>query len=110
MFDKSQLMRGTLEGCILGIIAENAGTSYGYQVASALQEYGFSKVKEGTIYPLLLRLERKKFIIAEYKPSTVGPMRKYYTIMEDGEKCLEEFKQSWLEVSANVNKIIFKGE
>ena len=55
MIDRSQLMRGTLEGCILKIISEDE--TYGYEIVSKLQEYGFYDAKEGTIYPLLVRLE-----------------------------------------------------
>ena len=54
MYDKSQLMRGTLEGCILQILYRE--TTYGYQIVTSLTEYGFDDIKEGTIYPLLVRL------------------------------------------------------
>lgn len=54
MYDKSQLMRGTLEGCILKILSKN--TSYGYEIVTTLLGYGFKDIKEGTIYPLLVRL------------------------------------------------------
>ncbi|MFR9063846.1 MAG: PadR family transcriptional regulator [[Clostridium] scindens] len=57
MYDKSQLMRGTLEGCILKILSDQ--TTYGYEIVANLQDYGFEDVKEGTIYPLLVRLKRK---------------------------------------------------
>ena len=50
MFDKSQLLRGTLEGCILKILSDH--TTYGYEIVTKLQEYGFEEVREGTIYPL----------------------------------------------------------
>ena len=47
MYDKSQLMRGTLEGCILKILSDQ--TTYGYEIVANLQDYGFEDVKEGTI-------------------------------------------------------------
>lgn len=46
--EKSQLMRGTLEGCILKILSKN--TSYGYEIVTTLLGYGFKDIKEGTIY------------------------------------------------------------
>lgn len=58
MYDKSQMMRGTLEGCILKIISVE--TTYGYEIVMKLQDFGFEDMKEGTIYPLLVRLEKKK--------------------------------------------------
>lgn len=56
MNDKSQLLRGTLEGCILKII--NDKETYGYEIAENLKLYGFKDISEGTIYPLLIRLEK----------------------------------------------------
>ena len=44
MYDKSQLMRGTLEGCILKILSKN--TSYGYEIVTTLLGYGFKDIKE----------------------------------------------------------------
>ena len=61
MYDKSQLMRGTLEGCILQILSRE--TTYGYQIVTSLTEYGFEDIKEGTIYPLLVRLEKKNKLV-----------------------------------------------
>lgn len=68
MYDKSQMMRGTLEGCILKIISVE--TTYGYEIVMKLQDFGFEDMKEGTIYPLLVRLEKKKMISSEFRPSS----------------------------------------
>lgn len=57
MYDKSQLMKGTLEGCILQILSETV--TYGYEIVTTLTEFGFEDVKEGSIYPLLVRLEKE---------------------------------------------------
>ena len=70
-------MRGTLEGCILKIISIK--TTYGYEIIERLQGFGFVEVAEGTIYPLLLRLEKQGNITAEFMPSPLGPKRKYFT-------------------------------
>ena len=58
MYDKSQLMRGTLEGCILKFLSEE--TTYGYELVERLEQNGFQDIKEGTIYPLLVRLENSQ--------------------------------------------------
>ena len=50
-------MKGTLEGCILLIIGRE--TTYGYEIMERLIQYGFCGIREGTIYPLLVRLEKK---------------------------------------------------
>ena len=55
MFDQAQLRKGTLEGCILKIIDREP--TYGYAIATTLRDSGFADLTEGTLYPLLLRLE-----------------------------------------------------
>ena len=103
MYDKSQLMRGTLEGCILKILSKS--TSYGYEIVTTLLGYGFKDIKEGTIYPLLVRLEKKGIITSEMRPSPLGPSRKYYSITPDGVEYLNEFKTNWKQISQSVNHI-----
>lgn len=107
LFDKSQLMRGTLEGCILKIISEKV--TYGYEIMLSLKQQGFDDVSEGTIYPLLLRLEKQKSITSELLPSPLGPKRKYFSITEAGRAYLNSFIQCWKLVSASVNEIVGKG-
>ena len=92
MYDKSQLMRGTLEGCILKILSKS--TSYGYEIVTTLLGYGFKDIKEGTIYPLLVRLEKKGIITSEMRPSP-----------PDGVEYLNEFKTNWKQISQSVNQI-----
>lgn len=104
MIDRSQLMRGTLEGCILKIISEDE--TYGYEIVSSLQEYGFYDAKEGTIYPLLVRLEKKEIISSIYKESPLGPKRKYYFITKLGEEYLNEFVSVWNEVKYSVDRVL----
>ncbi|MCB6201993.1 PadR family transcriptional regulator [Extibacter muris] len=103
MYDKSQLMRGTLEGCILKILSDE--TTYGYEIVTKLQNYGFQDIREGTIYPLLVRLEKKQIISSEFRPSPLGPSRKYYSITEEGLRYLEEFKKHWVQVVSSINVI-----
>ena len=103
-FDKSQLMRGTLEGCILKIISEK--TTYGYEILLSLKTQGFSDISEGTIYPLLLRLEKQGSIVSKLLPSPLGPKRKYYSITDDGQKYLASFITTWTQISASVAVII----
>jgi PadR family transcriptional regulator PadR len=101
--DRSQFFRGTLEGCILKIIEQNE--TYGYEIAEKLQNYGFSEISEGTIYPLLLRLEKNGFINAIKKQSALGPPRKYYSLTNEGKNELEEFYAIWREIQNGINSI-----
>lgn len=108
MADRSQFLRGTLEGCILKIIERNE--TYGYEIAERLQKYGFSEISEGTIYPLLLRLEKNGMIDSVKKESAYGPKRKYYYMTETGKKELQEFYTIWCEIQNGINQIFKNGE
>lgn len=99
----SQMLKGTLEGCILKIISTRE--TYGYEISQQLKQYGFADISEGTIYPLLLRLEKNNLIKAQYRESAVGPKRKYFTITEAGEKELAVFIENWSNLGSAVNRL-----
>lgn len=103
----SQMLKGVLEGCILRIISIKE--TYGYEISEELNKYGFSKISEGTIYPILLRLEKNKYIVAEYRESSTGPKRKYFSITATGREELESFFQSWKKLDYAINTLFEKG-
>lgn len=107
MYDKSQLLKGLQEGCVLQII--NTKDTYGYEIVTTLQKKGFQSVKEGTIYPLLLRLEKNGYISSSFRVSERGPSRKYYHITDLGREYLAEFVLAWQEVTQLVN-FVFSDE
>ncbi len=99
----SQMLKGTLEGCILKVISHQE--TYGYEISQALQTYGFSNISEGTIYPILLRLEKSGLITAQHKASKLGPKRKYFSISQTGQKELETFLSNWQELKEAVDTL-----
>lgn len=101
---KTQMLKGTLEGCILGIIRMKE--TYGYEISEALGQYGFGKITEGTIYPILLRLEKNGMIRATYRQSDVGPKRKYYSLTVQGEEEFQDFLTSYRELSGAVATLL----
>ena len=101
--DKSQMLKGILEGCTLKIIGKTE--AYGYDIVTQLQSFGFTDIKEGTLYPLLLRLEKKNLISASFKESPLGPKRKYYTLTTDGEQYLKDFHHEWKSITNSVEQI-----
>ena len=111
MQNKSQLLKGVLEGCILKIVKHKVET-YGYEVVTEMRNLGFGQCNEGTIYPLLTRLEKKKSLKSQKKESPFGPQRKYYSLTEDGEKELIEFHDTWLEFKEFVDGVFknYEGE
>ena len=104
MFDQAQLRKGTLEGCILKIIDREP--TYGYAIATTLRDSGFDDLTEGTLYPLLLRLERKGLIAAEYRAGSGGPSRKYYRLTPDGVQYRSELTAAWQTARATVNRLL----
>jgi len=102
--NNSQILKGILEGCILSIISKEE--TYGYELLTKLKECGFEDIVEGTLYPLLLRLEKNQLIIAERRKSSAGVNRKYYKLSEMGSIELKGFIEYWNKLHVNVNKII----
>ncbi len=87
--EEAQLLKGILEGCILSIISR--GETYGYDILSVLEMHGFTDVSEGTLYPVLVRLEKKRLISCRIGKSPFGPKRKYYSVTLEGELYLKQF-------------------
>lgn len=105
IMDDTQLMKGILEGCVLGVIEK--GETYGYEILSQLEQVGFSELGEGTLYPVLTRLNKNGYISCRKAKSPLGPIRKYYTITEEGIKKLESFKENYKKVTESANKVLF---
>ena len=103
----SQMLKGTMEGCILKIISHKE--TYGYEISEILRQCGFNEISEGTIYPLLLRLEKNGLIIAQYRESPVGPRRKYFSISPVGKAEIGAFYSNWIELSQAINTLFEKG-
>lgn len=89
----TEMLKGTLEGVVLAILALES--AYGYEIASRLRAQGFSEIAEGTIYALLLRLEKRGLIEVEKVPSEKGPPRKVYSLNTQGREYLDEFYRTW---------------
>lgn len=103
----SQMLKGFLEGAILEVIRKNE--TYAYEISQILENKGFGKISEGTIYPIILRLQKNNYIVGELKPSPNGPKRKYYSVTLEGEKYLKEFKKDYQNLMLAMDKI-FKGD
>lgn len=102
--DDAQLLKGILEGCVLAIISN--GETYGYDILSVLERHGFTDIHEGTLYPVLVRLEKKNDIVCRIGKSPFGPKRKYYSITEEGKLDLKHFLSSYHKITNSVNNII----
>ncbi len=90
---RSQLLRGVLDLCLLAVMGE--GPAYGYEMTKRLRARGLSMVGEGSIYPLLGRLERDGLVETRRAASNGGPPRKYYSLSPKGEQALESGVDEW---------------
>ena len=100
----SQMLKGALEGCVLAILRQEE--RYGYEFSQNLERFGFGRIPEGTVYPLLLRLEKRGSITASFRASPEGPQRKYYALTDLGQKELMEFYRNYRELSRAVDQLI----
>ena len=101
MHNITEMLKGVLEGCVLEIISRD--TTYGYEITQQLRAQGFTDVVEGTVYTILVRLEKNDLVSTEKRPSEVGPPRKFYSLTKAGEKELALFWEKWDFVSSKMN-------
>lgn len=106
--NETQLLKGILEGSVLGIIAKQE--TYGYEILTQLEASGFENIIEGTLYPVLTRLSKKGYISCRLTTSPLGPTRKNYSITEEGTKWLHSFKENYQKIIHNANRILFEEE
>src|SRR3954451_6047867 len=97
------MLKGVLEGCVLEIISR--GETYGYEIASSLRALGFADVVEGTVYTILVRLEKNGLVNIEKRPSTLGPPRKFYSLNKAGRAELAAFWAKWDFVALKMNEL-----
>jgi PadR family transcriptional regulator PadR len=101
---QTQLLRGVLDLCLLSLIAERP--RYGYELIEGLAESGLGLVGEGSIYPLLARLERTGLVDTYRAPSTNGPLRKYYRITDAGHAELTQGCDTWVHFAAAISPLL----
>ena len=99
----TEMLKGILEGCVLELIHRKE--TYGYEITRELNALGFTDVVEGTVYAILIRLEKNRLVKVTKKPSEKGPPRKFYVLTEDGAKELERFWIKWDYVSSKLSAL-----
>lgn len=103
----TQLLKGVLDMCLLSIIREEP--SYGYEMVRKLQDRGLSLVSEGSIYPLLSRLQKGGLLDGFLVQSSEGPARKYYRITDPGRAALEMWTEEWNRFRDGVEDVLRGG-
>jgi PadR family transcriptional regulator PadR len=90
---RSQMLRGVLDLCLLAVVVDEP--AYGYEMTRRLRDRGLAIVGEGSIYPLLGRLERDGLVETYRAASNGGPPRKYYRPSDAGRLALALGVSEW---------------
>jgi len=101
-----QLKKGVLELCVLEILSR--GDSYAYEIASRLAEA--IGMGEGTVYPLMRRLDLQGLVETYLVESASGPSRKYYRLTRAGRTQLAQERAAWRTFVTSVNGILGSGK
>ncbi len=101
---RTELLRGVLDLCLLAVMDEEP--AYGYEMTRRLRARGLSAVGEGSIYPLLGRLERDGLVETHRAASNGGPPRKYYRASSSGQRALAAGAVQWREVRDAVDAVL----
>ena len=97
------MLKGVLEGCVLEIISRKE--TYGYEITRRLNALGFADVVDGTVYTILIRLEKSKLVEIAQKPSAMGPPRKFFALNDAGREELRRFWDKWEFVASKINEL-----
>jgi PadR family transcriptional regulator PadR len=100
---KGQMRKGMLEFCILLIISR--GKVYASDILKELKKADLIVV-EGTLYPLLNRLKTDEMLSYDWKESSSGPPRKYYSLTPSGEEKLNQLKITWESLTKSITTLI----
>ncbi len=102
---EQELRRGVI---VLATLSQLRAPQYGYSLRQALAERGMT-IEEGTLYPLLRRLEGQGLLASEWRIED-GPPRRYYTLSPQGEKLFASLTQSWRNLTGIVDGLISDGQ
>lgn len=90
--------------CLMSIISEEA--SYGYEMVRKLRSRGLDLASEGSIYPLLSRLQKQGLIKSYLVQSSEGPARKYYRMSDNGQLVLAQWRRDWAGFRDSVDSVL----
>jgi PadR family transcriptional regulator PadR len=107
---KSDLLQGTLDVLILKVVA--LGPTHGYAIAQRLQQMSGAvlQVQQGSLYPALHRLEKRRWLRAEWAASETGREARFYSLTRLGRQQLEEQRANWDRLSAAISAILRTAE
>src|SRR6478672_2039386 len=103
---RADLLQGTLDMLILKVVA--LGAIHGYAIAQRLEQMSGAvlQVPQGSLYPALHRLEKRRWLRAEWAPSDTGREARFYSLTRLGRKQLGERRASWDRLSAAISGVL----
>jgi len=101
-----QTLDGNVETLILAVL--ESGPSYGYAIVKQLNRRcdGILKLGEGTVYPVLHRLEQKQMISSKWQSGDNGRPRKYYRLNKKGHKAFAENLRQWRMLASVIERVV----
>ncbi len=107
---KSDLLQGTLDVLILKVVA--LGPIHGYAIAQRLQQMSGAvlQVQQGSLYPALHRLEKRRWLKAEWAASETGREARFYTLTPLGRTQLTAQRANWDRLSAAISGVLRTSE
>ena len=98
----TQLRKGILELAVMGTLYSEQ--HYGYSLVRVLTGDGSLSLKEGTVYPILTRLDKEGLVRSEWVESDQGPPRKYYSLTANGRRLFESLMPEFDQLVALVKQ------
>lgn len=101
-----ELKRGSLELIVLHLLSP--GEAYGYEIVAKLtaQSHGALEVTDGTLYPVLYRLERAGYVSVRWDTPERGVPRKYYRLTSEGRAELARLREEWTTFAKAMSKLL----
>ena len=98
---RMELRRGSV---VLAVLAQLRTEQYGYTLRKALAEHGM-EIDEGTLYPLLRRLESQGLLVSEWREEDKRNKR-FYVLSANGKQLLKQLLAEWKNIDASLNGIV----
>ena len=104
---KSEVLQGTLDLLVLKTL-DSMGPMHGFGIAVRIQQVSkdLLQLNQGTLYPALLRLEQRGWIVSQWGVSENNRKAKYYSLTRAGCKQLVEEAESWDRMSSMINRVL----
>lgn len=96
-----ELRRGVI---VLAVLSQLGGEEYGYSLLKRLSDLGL-EIDQGTLYPLLRRLETQGLLQSAWKLEEARP-RRYYVISPEGKKLLPRLKKEWTGIVGIMDRML----